>query len=127
MRILLDSHAFLWFVEGDSRLSIVARELIENPANEKWLSLASAWEVAVKTSIGKLTLSQSLHETFFGISSATGIELLPINLDHVLDVAALPFHHRDPFDRLIAAQSLRETMPLISGDPVFDSYGVQRM
>src|SRR2546421_501501 len=76
--LLLDSHAYLWFVEGDARISKRVRQLIEDPSNEVWLSLASAWEVSVRTSIGKLALSRSLHDTFVTISAANGIRLLPI-------------------------------------------------
>lgn len=126
MKLLLDTHAYLWFIEGDPRIPESARHLIEHPENEISLSLASAWEVSIKTSLGKIALSRSLQDTFGAIATANGIHLLPIRIDHVLDVARLPFHHRDPFDRLLTAQSLLDDLPLISADSTFDAYGVKR-
>ena len=127
MRLLLDSHAFLWFVWNDPRLSRNALGLIQNSANEVFLSMAGAWELAIKASLGKLTLAQPLATFLPNQLLHNDIHLLPIALPHVLHVSILPLHHRDPFDRLIVAQSLLEAMPLVSADVVLDRYGVQRL
>ena len=127
MRFLLDTHAFLWFISGDSDLSDYARRLVENPANERYLSVASLWEVAIKTSLGKLDLGQSMADLVRDHVQGNAIELLGIEPNHLDVVAGLPFRHKDPFDRLIVAQSLAEGMPVISRDSVFDEYGVSRI
>lgn len=127
MRVQLDTHTFLWFVEGDPQLSSNARQIIEAETTENWLSLASVWELAIKISIGKLSLGQPLPDYLTSQMEQNGILLLPITLPHVLRVLTLPLHHRDPFDRLIAAQSLTDGMLLISADGIFDAYGVQRL
>lgn len=127
MRLLLDTHTFLWFVWDDPQLSAQAAALIEDVQNEVFLSTASAWEMAIKVSIGKLTLAQPLDIFLPDQLQRNGIQLLPITLSHTLQVATLPFHHRDPFDRLIVTQCLIEKMPLVSADPILDSYGIQRL
>ena len=126
MRLLLDSHAFLWFIMGSANLSVNARALIEDPANERLLSLASLWEIAIKTSLGKLTLSAPFDELIPAQLKLNGIELLNINVDHLSTLSTLPFHHRDPFDRLIISQAIVEKLPVISLDGTFDAYGVTR-
>ena len=126
MRLLLDTPTFLWFVWDDPLLSTTARLLIEESMNEVWVSMASVWELAIKVRIGKLTLTQPV-ETFFAEQLARNrIRLLPIELSHAARVSALPLHHRDPFDRLLVAQSLTEQIPLVSVDAVLDAYGVDR-
>ena len=124
MRVLLDTHAFLWFVLGDVKLSSNARGHIEDPGNEKLVSPASYWEIAIKISLNKYTLSQP-YETFMqkGIAE-NGFTILPIELQHTVALTTLPFHHRDPFDRLIIAQALVEQIPVISGDAAFAEYPV---
>src|SRR5262249_53580287 len=104
-----------------------ARRLIEDPNNAKFLSMASAWEIAIKVGIGKLLIGQPLDIFLPDQLERNGIDLLPIALPHVFRVTTLPMHHRDPFDRLLIAQSLVEAMPLVSVDSVFDVYGVQRL
>lgn len=127
MNILLDTHAFLWFVDDNPRLSQPARVLIESGESQPFLSVASLWEIAIKISLGKLSLNQA-YETFIPHHLAlNGIELLNISLDHTSAVTALPFHHRDPFDRLLVVQSDIENMTFVSADPVFDAYGVKRV
>ena len=126
MRQLIDTHTFLWFVWDNGRLSDGVVAKIEDPANETLLSMASAWEIAIKVSIGKLTLTQPLDQFLPRQLDRNGIALLPVSLSDVCRVSSLPFHHRDPFDRMIAAQCLGGGIPLFSGDPVFDAYGVQR-
>ena len=126
MRFLLDTHAFLWFIMGSANLSVDARVLIENPANERLLSVASLWEIAIKTSLGKLALSTPFDELIHAQLKLNGIDLLNINVDHLSTLTTLPFHHRDPFDRLIIAQAIVEKLPVISLDGAFDAYGVTR-
>jgi PIN domain nuclease of toxin-antitoxin system len=127
MNLLLDTHTFLWFILGDPQLSARAKDLIEDTRNEKWLSVASVWEMAIKVSVGKLTLHQPFDILLTDQLQRNGIELLPITLPHLFQVATLPFPHRDPFDRLLIAQSLVEKMPCVSADAVFDNYGVTRL
>ena len=127
MNLLLATHSFLWFVFGDPQLSAAAKSHIEDTNNTNYLSIVSVWEMAIKVSIGKLPLSQPLDVFIPDQLQRNGIQLLPARLPHVLHVATLPFHHRDPFDRLLAAQSLVEPMPVVSADALFDPYGVVRI
>jgi PIN domain nuclease of toxin-antitoxin system len=127
MRLLLDTHAFLWFVMGSPNLSHVARTLIEDEANERFMSVASLWEMAIKSSIGKLTLSAPFDVLVPQQLAVNGVELLDISVDHASAVSTLPFHHRDPFDRLLVAQAMVESMSIISIDTAFDSYPVKRL
>jgi PIN domain nuclease of toxin-antitoxin system len=127
MNLLLDTHTFLWFIAGDSSLSKAARSAIEDLNNNLYLSVASVWEIAIKVSIDKLELSEPF-ETFIPEQLAeNGIELLDISVEHAAQIVSMPFHHRDPFDRLIAAQANVEKMTLLSVDGVFDSYGINRL
>jgi PIN domain nuclease of toxin-antitoxin system len=126
MKVLLDTHAFLWFIMGSADLSVNARALIEDPANERLLSVASLWEIAIKTSLGKLTLSAPFDELIPAQLKLNGIDLLNIKVDHLSTLTTLPFHHRDPFDRLIIAQAIVEKLPVVSLDGAFDTYGVTR-
>ena len=127
MRLLLDTHAFLWFIMGDRHLSATARALIENLANERWLSVGSLWEIAIKVSLGKLTLSSPFEVLFPAQLDRNDVQLLGITAQHTQVVAGLPFHHRDPFDRLLVAQCRVEGLALVSADHAFDAYGVQRI
>jgi len=127
MKLLLDTHAFLWFIAGSANLSSDARALNEDGANECWLSVASLWEMAIKTSLGKLTLSAPFDVLIPQQLSLNGVELLDIKTTHASLVATLPFHHRDPFDRLLVAQAMAEQMPVVSVDPAFDAYAVTRL
>jgi PIN domain nuclease of toxin-antitoxin system len=127
MRLLLDTHTFLWFVWDDRQLSLPAKTAIESDANEIYLSAASPWEVSIKVSTGKLSVGQEVDAYFEEHLSRNRVNLLPISLAHVGRVAILPFHHKDPFDRLLIAQSLTETLPLVSADSMFDRYGVTRV
>lgn len=127
MRLLLDTHAFLWFIMGSANLSANARALIEDQVNESFLSVASLWEMAIKMSLGKLTLSAPLDTLIPQQLSLNGIELLGIQVAHAAAVSTLPFHHRDPFDRLLIAQAIVEGTPVVSADAAFDAYPVQRL
>lgn len=126
MRFLLDAHALIWFLEGDARLSSRARALIESPNHELFVSLVSLWEIAIKTSLGKLTWAAPFAVLFPAQLESNSIEVLDISLEHLHQVTLLPFHHRDPFDRLLIAQAQVEGWPLVSVDAVFDFYSVQR-
>ena len=127
MNILLDTHAFLWFVSDSPRLSDAAKTLIETEDSQPFLSIASLWEMAIKISLGKLRLDQPF-ETFIPQQlTVNGIGILNLSVEHTAAISTLPFHHRDPFDRLIAVQAKIEQMPLVSADPVFDAYGIKRV
>lgn len=127
MNILLDTHAFLWFVDANPKLSAKAQSEIESPANRKWVSLASCWEIAIKVGLGKLKLSDSVGVFVPRELTANGFSLLPIDLKHAMFVSDLPLHHRDPFDRLLIAQCLVDELGFVSGDEAMDAYGVNRI
>jgi len=122
MKLLLDTHVFLWFIMGSALLSADTRALIEDEKNRKFISVASLWEIAIKSSIGKLSLSAPFDQLIPQQLSLNGFELLPIEVSHLAAVTTLPFHHRDPFDRVLIAQALAENMPIVSSDPAFDTY-----
>ena len=126
MRVLLDTHAFLWGIADDPRLSQPARRAIAD-ATERFLSLASCWEIAIKVSRGRLTLPKAIERFVPEQLGLNEFQILPVDLDDVARVATLPLHHRDPFDRLLAAQALSEELTLVSADPVFRKYGVKRV
>jgi PIN domain nuclease of toxin-antitoxin system len=127
MNLLLDTHAFPWFVWDDPLLSGSAKAWIVNPANRKCVSIASCWEIAIKVSVGKLKLGESATSFLPREIAANHFDLLPIELRHATAVETLPLHHRDPFDRLLIAQSLTEQIPIISADGTLDLYGVTRL
>jgi PIN domain nuclease of toxin-antitoxin system len=127
MRLLLDTHAFLWWVLDAPELSKKARAAIAEPGNECLLSLASCWEMAIKLSLGKLKLPAALDRFIPEQLTANGFRQLEIHFRHVARVAALPFHHRDPFDRLLAAQAAEEQLAIVSVDSVFRKYGISRV
>jgi PIN domain nuclease of toxin-antitoxin system len=124
MKLLLDTHAFLWWVEGTPALGRRARAAIANPDNEVFFSIASCWELAIKLSLGKLRLAQRLDRFIPEQLTLNSFSLLAVELRHVVGVADLPFHHRDPFDRLLAAQALQGELAIVSTDRVFRRYGV---
>lgn len=123
MRILIDTHILIWHLEDDLRLSAEHSDLIEDSRNAIYVSVASMWEIAIKASLGKLSLSRSISEIFAEVdSSATSLHAIePI---HTIQVSSLPFHHKDPFDRMIIAQALVEDLSLMSNDVNFVAYGV---
>ena len=126
MRVLLDPHALYWYIEGDSQLSATACTLIQDASNEVLISPASYWEIAIKISLGKWHLNRP-YEDFIAIGLKDyGFLILPILPAHTARLIGMPFHHKDPFDRLLAAQALAEEMPLVSADTAFDDYGVTR-
>ena len=127
MDILLDTHAMLWFVWDDPRLSGPAKALIIDPANRKLFSIASCWEIAIKISVGKLTLNESVRKFLTRELAQNKFQLLPIDFVHGTGVESLPLHHRDPFDRLLVSQALTENIPIVSKDAILGSYGVTRL
>jgi PIN domain nuclease of toxin-antitoxin system len=127
MKLLLDTHALLWFIAGSASLSASARSLIEDAANEKFVSIASIWETAIKASVGKMTLSAPFNSLFPHQLQINGFDLLPIKVEHASIITTLPFHHRDPFDRLLIAQAIEEKLSLVSVDDIFDEYGITRL
>ncbi len=127
MTILLDTHAFLWWVDASPRLSTRARAAIAEPRNEVLFSLVSCWELAIKISTGKLKLKTPLERFVPDQLVANGFRLAGLELRHVAPIAALTFHHRDPFDRLLATQALEENWTIVSHDRIFRRYGVARI
>lgn len=122
MKLLLDTHTFLWLVEGSPNLSAAAQAALADPTNELYLSVASVWELAIKTGNKKLTLSDPLDLFVDKWTVAYQLALLPIERPHALAVVGLPDHHRDPFDRILIAQALVERMTLVSADAKFAPY-----
>lgn len=127
MKLLLDTHTFLWFVLNQAELSSTARNLIINPSNDIFLSPASYWEIAIKISIGKYQLPGPYDLWMNDQLLTNTIEVLSITIAHTAAIINLPFHHKDPFDRLLIAQSIAENIPIISTDRIFDSYAVNRI
>lgn len=124
MKLLLDTHAFLWWVEGAPAFGRRAKAEVANPDNEVFLSAASCWELGIKLSLGKLRLARSLDRFIPEQLARNGFVLSGVELRHVVRVADLPFHHRDPFDRLLVAQALLDELAIVSADRVFRKYGV---
>ncbi len=127
MRLLLDTHTLIWFDAGDSKLSTTARILIEDEDNHKLVSIASIWEMAIKESKGLLNLSVPFEDYIRQILSLEDFHLLNINLEHLNAIVTMPFHHKDPFDRLLIAQSMVEGIPILSKDSAFDAYSINRV
>ncbi len=129
MNLLLDTHTFLWFVVAgfSNFLPQTTRELLEDGTNELYLSVASVWETAIKVSIGKLKLPQPIFQIVDSQIQNNSINLLPITLAHLDVIETMPFHHKDPFDRLLIAQSLVEGITVVGIDAAFDAYGTNRI
>ncbi len=127
MNFLLDTQALLWFMLDDSRLSVKARKTIVDAEGLVFISPASLWEIAIKISLGKYTLPAPFATFWEEQILINGFTLLPISVLHTAQVIEMPFHHRDPFDRLIIAQAHEEGIPVISSDTMFDLYGVERL
>jgi PIN domain nuclease of toxin-antitoxin system len=127
MNILLDTHAFLWFVWDDAHLSQTAKDTITDPNNRKLVSVASVWEISIKVSLQKLDLGMPYLPFMQSQLAINLFEILSLTLEQGAEVSRLPFHHRDPFDRLMIAQSLCEQIPIVSADPAFDAYSIERI
>lgn len=124
MKLLLDTHAFIWWDSDPGQLSAAALAALRDPANSVWLSVVSVWEIVIKTQLGKLTVRLPLAE-IIAQQQANGLEILPATLPHSLAVEGLPPVHQDPFDRLLAAQSIVEAAELVSADAIFQHYPVR--
>ena len=127
MKLLLDTHALIWFAEDDEHLSTPARQALEDHANELFCSVASIWEIGIKASLGKLKLGAALDRTFRRRLEENGFGILPVEYAHAAHVLSLPWYHRDPFDRLLVAQAALEQMALVSHDNLLDAYGINRV
>lgn len=125
--MLLDTHTFLWFITNDPKLSQNARSYIEDSSNEIWLSIASIWEMAIKYSAGKLSFAQPFDPFILNQINVNNFAILHIAIEHTVVVATLPFHHKDPFDRVLIAQALVEGIPLLSIDKIVDAYSIKRL
>jgi PIN domain nuclease of toxin-antitoxin system len=125
MRALIDTSAFLWSISDSDKLSDNARQVIADLENELFISVASLWEIAIKTSLGKLELLLPFDRLIPEQLEQNAINVLPIEVHHLSRIIGLPFHHRDPFDRLIIAQSLAEQLPGITKDAAFSQYPTQ--
>ena len=125
MKILLDTHTFLWFIGGDDQLDTHARRVIEDLGNERYRSTASLWEITIKSSLGRLTVPMPPSELVRDHIWANAIGLLTIRPEHLDALHALPYHHKDPFDRLLIAQAWQDDMVLVSRDEAFSAYDVQ--
>jgi PIN domain nuclease of toxin-antitoxin system len=123
MDLLLDTHAFIWFLNGDNQLPTTVKNLISDTSNRCYLSIASLWEIAIKSSLGKLELQGNFTQ-IAGFLNNNDIEVLPITFEHIQRLLQLELHHRDPFDRMIIAQALAENLSLATKDEVFHEYGV---
>jgi PIN domain nuclease of toxin-antitoxin system len=121
MRLLIDTHILIWALEGSSQLSTKARDLLRDPMHEHWVSAASVWEIAIKSSLGKLTLARPLRELEKGIIAA-GFEVLNITIQHAAAITDIELKHNDPFDRLLLAQCEVETLRLVTADKTLAEY-----
>lgn len=125
MKLLLDTHTFIWFIEGNSKLSDKAKALIEASDNQRFLSVASLWEMTIKKSLGKLELGMDMQTLIDEHIYQNAIEILPINTSAFFMLQDLPFHHKDPFDRLLISQGLADDLVLLSIDEHFASYPIK--
>jgi len=126
MAYLLDTHALIWFLEGNKQIPLGLQTLIRDPEEHIFVSLISFWEMAIKIQLGKLQLPESLEE-MLADTVRVKIAILPLRPEHILALQSLPLHHRDPFDRILLAQSQSESLTLISRDAALDAYGVVRL
>lgn len=125
MKVLVDTHTFLWDLLGDHRSSRLARQILKSDEHELIFSLVSLWEIAIKMKTGKLNTVGSSVAYIRDEMNAYGMELLPIRYDHILQLEALPDHHSDPFDRLLVAQAITESLPILTGDEKIRQYAVK--
>ncbi|MBX3398991.1 MAG: type II toxin-antitoxin system VapC family toxin [Gemmataceae bacterium] len=127
MNLLLDTHSLLWVYWNDPKLSTTAAQLVTDPTNRVLVSPASYWEIAIKIKTSKLVLRESFLDFVRHAILDNGFAILPIEPAHCDQLTTLPFHHKDPFDRLLVAQTLAEDIPILSIDPILDAYGIQRL
>jgi len=127
LKYILDTHALLWITSDSDRLTSKAKSIYLDDKNEIWLSKASVWEMAIKISLKKLQIKNNIENFINDHVVGNGIKILDITLEQIYKLETLPFHHRDPFDRLIISQSMTEGIPVISSDHNFDKYNVNRI
>jgi PIN domain nuclease of toxin-antitoxin system len=127
LRALLDTHALLWWLSDDPSLTRAARRIIAETRNTVLVSAASAWEIATKFHLGKLPTAANLVADFSGQIEREGFQLLAISADHAVRAGLLPGPHRDPFDRMLIAQSQAENVPIVSNESAFEAYGIRRL
>ncbi len=127
MKTLLDTHALLWLITGDKRLSRAAKETFLDPENLLFFSAAGLWEICIKISLGKLDLDPAWLEIIQEEMAANTIHWLPVEMVHCAELTKMPFHHRDPFDRMLVAQAVVERMQLLSRDSQLSAYGIKRV
>lgn len=127
MKILIDTQAFLWLSMDAPELSKKAKKIFLDEKNELYFSLASIWEISIKTSIGKLSFEKSFENIILQQLQENSIQQLPITFRHVTKVVNIPFHHRDPFDRLLISQAIEDKLSILSSDTLFDKYDVHRL
>lgn len=127
MKLLLDTHIFIWWADQTEKLSLAALSALEDEANELILSVASVWEMQIKSQLGKFRLRLPLAELLKNQQETNALAVLPITLAHVLVLDALPFHHKDPFDRLLIAQSIEEDLTIVTADSQFSAYSLKLM
>lgn len=127
MRILLDTHAFIWSITAPEKLSQQAQQAFNDSNNSLYISLISLWEIIIKEQIGKLKLGINLQETLAEQQEINDIRILPLSFEHLLVLSSLPLHHRDPFDRALIAQAITESMTLVTRDALFNQYPVSTL
>ena len=125
MKVLLDTHAFLWSITGDDQLSKTAEEIFMDPDNNLFFSAASFWEICIKMSLGKLSLKRGWSKTIQEEMRINAVQWLPVEMQHCVELTKLPFHHRDPFDRMLIAQALAEDLQLLSRDGRLSAYEIE--
>jgi len=125
MKLLFDTHVFIWWADNPEKLSHAALSALQDEANDLLLSVASVWEMQIKIQLGKLKLKLPLKELIKNQQETNDLSVTPVTLTHVLALDALPFHHHDPFDRLLIAQSIEEGLTLVSEDSQFSAYSVK--
>jgi PIN domain nuclease of toxin-antitoxin system len=127
VRLLVDTHPLLWSVDNPSKLTVSAKIAMQDPSNERLLSAATVWELAIKLGQGKITLSMPYKQLMEKAIADLALDVLPITVDYADRQSTLPPHHKDPFDRLMIAQALVDGMSIVSADTAFDAYGVTRI
>ena len=127
MNVLLDTHAFLWSITGDDRLSKTAEKTFLDPGNNLYFSAASFWEICIKLSLGKLSLKREWFKTIQEEMRINAVQWLPVEMRHCVELTKLPFHHRDPFDRMLIAQAMTEDLQLLSRDHRLSAYEIERI
>ncbi|MEL6470517.1 MAG: type II toxin-antitoxin system VapC family toxin [Cyanobacteria bacterium J06623_4] len=126
MSFLIDTHAFLWYIQASERLSQRAADILEDHNQRLYFSIASLWEISIKMGLGKLKIDNSFHE-LEALLSSLSIEILPITFADTETYLSLPLHHRDPFDRILIAQAISRSLSIITADSAFDTYSIDTL